>query len=167
VIDTRTDAVIAEIKTGKQPGGMVLDKYNKIWTLCDGGWAKTGAIARNPLLQQINPATRTIEKIFSLTADAKPSRLAINGTGDSLFFINNGVWKLGVNQTTLGDHPFLTTGNHLYYSLAVDPQTSELYLSDAIDYLQRGVIYRYSAQGAKIDSFKTGIIPGAYCFKKS
>lgn len=166
VIDTRTDAVVDEIKTGKQPGGLVLDKYNKIWTLCDGGWSKSGTTARIPMLQCINPGTRTLEKSFSLSADAKPSRLAINGTRDSLLFINDGIWKLGVNQTAIDDKPFLRVDNHLYYSLAIDPKTSELYLSDAIDYLQRGVIYRYSSQGAKIDSFKTGIIPGAFCFKQ-
>jgi hypothetical protein len=79
-------------------------------------------------------------------------------------FINSGIWKLGIKQNTMNQQPFLIVGNHLYYSLAVDPKTSEIYLSDAIDYLQRGVVYRYSAQGAKIDSFKTGIIPGAFCF---
>jgi hypothetical protein len=165
MIDTRTDTIVGEIKTGKQPGGLVIDKNKKIWTLCDGGWAKSGTTTRLPMLQCIDPTTRTIEKSFSLTADAKPSRLAINGNRDSLLFINNGIWKFGVDQTTMGNHPFLSVENHLYYSLAIDPQTSELYLSDAIDYLQRGIIYRYSAMGAKIDSFKTGIIPGAFCFK--
>ena len=165
VIDTRTDSIVDEIKTGKQPGGLVLDKYNKIWTLCDGGWSKNGTTSRIPMLQRIDPATRTIEKSFSLTADAKPSRLTINGRMDTLVFLNNGIWKLGVNQSILDDHPFLSTQNHLYYSLAIDPNTSELYLSDAIDYLQRGLIYRYSPLGAKIDSFKTGIIPGSFCFK--
>ncbi len=165
VIDTRSDLVVGEIKTGKQPGGLVLDKENKIWTLCDGGWAKTGTFSRTPMLQCIDPSTLTILKSYLLTADAKPSRLAINGTRDTLLFINNGIWKLGINQNTIGDQPFLNVGNHLYYSLAIDPKTSEVYLSDAIDYLQRGVVYRYSPLGAKIDSFKTGIIPGAFCFK--
>jgi DNA-binding beta-propeller fold protein YncE len=165
VIDTRIDAVVGEIKTGKQPGGLLLDKYNKIWTLCDGGWSRSGLTARMPMLQRIDPSSRSIEKTFTLSADSKPSRLAINGTRDTLLFINDGIWKIGVNQATLGDRPYLSTTNHLYYSLAVDPQSSELYISDAIDYMQRGVIYRYSPLGTKIDSFKTGIIPGAFCFK--
>jgi len=143
----------------------VLDKYNKIWTLCDGGWVKSGTTSRIPMLQRIDAATQTIEKSFLLTADAKPSRLAINGTGDSLLFINDGIWKIGVNQTSIGDHSFLSSANHLYYSLAIDPQSSEIYLSDAIDYQQRGVIYRCSPLGARIDSFKAGITPGAFCFK--
>jgi len=165
VIDTRTDAVVDEIKTGKQPRGLVLDKYNKIWTLSDGGWTKSGTNPGIPLLQRIDPVSRTVDKNYTLLADAKPSHLAINGTRDTLIFINKGVWKLGVNQQTMGDHPFLAGDSHLYYSLDIDPVTSELYLSDAIDYQQRGIIYRYSALGAKIDSFKTGIIPGSFCFK--
>jgi YVTN family beta-propeller protein len=165
VIDTRTDVVVGEIKTGKQPGGLVLDKYDKIWTLCDGGWSISGTSTRVPLLQRIDPVTRTVDRTFPLTADSKPSRLAINGTRDSILFLNDGIWKLGVDQGKLSDRPFIETGNHLYYSLAVDPQTSEIYLSDAIDYMQPGVIYRYSSPGARIDSFKTGIIPGAFCFK--
>ena len=165
VVDTKTDAIVNEIKTGRQPGGLFLDKYNKIWTLCDGGWSNTGKTIRTPMLQRIDPATRTIDKSFSLSSDAKLSRLTINGSRDSLLFINDGIRKFSVNQSTLDDRPFLSAQNHLFYSIAIDPQTSEIYLSDAIDYLQRGIIYRYSAQGAKIDSFKTGIIPGAFCFK--
>ena len=165
VIDTKTDQVVDSIKTGIQPGGLVMDKFNKIWVLCDGGWVKSGSGGRIPMLQRIDPSTRTIDESFSLTSDTNPSRLAINGTGDSILFINAGIWRFGVNQTSVGNQPFLVAGKHLFYSLAVDPQTSEIYLSDAIDYQQDGIIYRYSSLGAKIDSFKVGIIPGSFCFK--
>ena len=164
VIDTRTDQVINEITTGKQPGGLVLDKFNKIWTLCDGGWVRNGTGTRAPMLQRIDPVLQLVEKSFKLTSDGAPSRLAINGSGDSIMFINNGIWKLGVTQTSLDDHPFLNTGSHPYYSLGIDPRNSEIYISDAIDYQQQGIIYHYSSLGAKIDSFKTGIIPGSFCF---
>ena len=126
---------------------------------------KSASGGRIPMLQRIDPSTRKIDESFTLTSDANPSRLAINATGDSILFINAGIWKLGVNQTSVGDHPFLVAGKHLYYSLAVDPKTSEIYLSDAIDYQQDGIIYRYSSLGARIDSFKVGIIPGSFCFK--
>ena len=165
VIDTNTDAIIDSIKTGKQPGGLVLDKFNKIWTLCDGGWSKAGTSVRAPILQCINPLTRTIDLSFSFTSDAAPSRLVINGTGDSLLFINNGVWKFGVTEPKPVKQPFLKTGNHLWYGLGADPSSTDIYLGDAIDYQQRGVIYRYSAEGAVVDSFKAGIIPGSFCFK--
>jgi len=165
VVDTKLNQVIDSIKVGIQPAGLVLDKLNKLWVLCDGGWTKTGTATRTPMLQRINTSSKTIEKSFSLTSDASPSRLTINGAKDTLLFLSKGVWKHPIMQETLNLKPFIDTGNHLYYALGVDPQNSELYISDAIDYQQQGVIYRYSTVGAKLDSFKTGIIPGSFCFK--
>jgi YVTN family beta-propeller protein len=165
VIDTRTEKIVGEIKTGRQPSGLVVDKFHKIWTLCDGGFVRNGINAREPMLQRIDPLTLKIDRSFTLATDGAPSRLAINGAGDSLIYLNNGIWKMGINQETMDPQPFISSKNHTYYSLAIDPHTSELYLSDAIDYQQQGVIYRYSPIGLKVDSFKSGIIPGSFCFK--
>jgi len=38
VIDTETDTVCDEITVGIQPTSLVMDKYNKIWTVTDGGY---------------------------------------------------------------------------------------------------------------------------------
>jgi YVTN family beta-propeller protein len=164
VIDTKDDTVAGEIKVGTQPGGIVVDQQNKIWVLCDGGWGKTGT---NPihLLQKIDPGSRAIEMTFNLSADSKPARLAINGLQDTLLFISNGIWKMPVNSNKLPDSPFVSSKGNILYGLGIDPNSSEIYFSDAIDYSQRGIVCRYSALGARIDSFKTGIIPGAFCFK--
>jgi hypothetical protein len=165
VIDSKADTIVKEIKTGKQPGGIVLDKLNKIWVLSDGGWGKPGSLNRIPFLQKIDPVSGNIELSIELPADVKPTRLAINGTRDTLLFISKGIWQMPVNTDKLPESPFISSDNNLLYALGVDPVTSEIYFSDAIDYSQKGIVYRYSAQGARIDSFKTGIIPGAFCFK--
>jgi YVTN family beta-propeller protein len=165
VIDAKADTIIKEIKTGKQPGGIVLDKLNKIWVLSDGGWGKPGSSIRTPFLQKIDPVSKNIELSLELPSDISPTRLALNGTGDTLMFISKGLWKMPVNSDKLPDAPFIPSNNKLIYALGIDPGTSEIYFSDAIDYAQRGIVYRYSAQAAKIDSFKTGIIPGFFCFK--
>jgi DNA-binding beta-propeller fold protein YncE len=52
-----------------------------------------------------------------------------------------------------------------YYGLDVDPGTSEVYVSDALDHVQRGRVYRLNADGTPLDTFITGISPGAFCFK--
>ncbi len=166
VINTKTDSIIKEIKTGKQPGGIVKDKLNKIWVLSDGGWGKPGSIDRTPSLQRIDPATGHIELTLDLPADITPTRLSVNGTGDTLVFLSKGIWKMPIDSDVLPETPFISSNNQLFYALGIDPESSEIYFSDAIDYMQRGIIYRYSAKGAKIDSFKTGIIPGFFCFKR-
>jgi YVTN family beta-propeller protein len=165
VLDTKLNQVVDSIKVGIQPAGLALDKLNKLWVLCDGGWSKTGTSKRTPVLQRINTSSKIIEKSFSLSADATPSRLAINGTKDTLVYLSNGVWKQPILQESINNSPFINLGTHLFYTVGVDPQNSDLYIGDAIDYQQQGVIYRYSTFGAKLDSFKTGIIPGSFCFK--
>ncbi len=53
----------------------------------------------------------------------------------------------------------------MFYGLTVNPVNSEVYVADAIDYVQPGVILRYSPEGELLDEFKVGIIPGAFCWK--
>ena len=72
---------------------------------------------------------------------------------------------MSISDTSLPSTPFINGNGKLFYSLAVDPNRNEIYVSDAIDYLQRGSIYRYSAAGNLIDQFKAGIIPGGFCFQ--
>jgi len=46
-----------------------------------------------------------------------------------------------------------------------NPETGEVYVADAIDYQQAGMISRYTALGEFVDSFYAGIIPGSFCWK--
>ena len=41
-----------------------------------------------------------------------------------------------------------------------------LYLADAIDYQQEGIVYRYSATGKCLVSFYVGVIPTEFCWSK-
>ena len=73
-----------------------------------------------------------------------------------------------VNATALPDIPFISasdqSGTRIFYSLAINPVNSEVYAGDAIDYMQNGTIYRFSAQAVPIDTIPAGIIPGYICF---
>ena len=41
----------------------------------------------------------------------------------------------------------------------------DVYVADAIDYVQNCVVLRYSAEGELLDTFTVGIIPGAFCWR--
>lgn len=164
-IDTETDSVVDELKVGIQPASLVMDKYNKLWTVTDGGYEGSPYGYEAPALYCIDAATFTIEKLFQMKLDDTPSELQINGSGDKLYWINKDIWCMDVTANRIPIRPFLEYRDTKYYGLTVNPVNGDVYVADAIDYQQQGIVYRYSASGEMIDEFYVGIIPGAFCWK--
>jgi DNA-binding beta-propeller fold protein YncE len=166
VIDIETDQVVDSIETGLQPVSIGLDINEKLWVLTDGGYQGNPLGYEAPTLCRYDAVSKQKEVSFSFALDDNPLDIQFNGTGDTLYFINNHVWKLPVDGAEFPLEPFISKQNRLFSALGVDPATSEVYVSNAIDYLQPGLVYRYSPQGQPIDTFKVGIVPGAFCFKE-
>ena len=170
VLDSNTDSVIDSITVRIQPRSMVLDANGKLWVLTDGGYEGNSYGYEEPSLCRIDAETRRVEQTFLFTKGDAPTDLAINGTRDTIYYINKHIWRMGVSERQIPAEPFIpvgrgTTKERLLYGLDVEPVTSELYVLDAIDYVQRGVMYRYSPKGVALDSSKVGVIPGAFCFR--
>jgi DNA-binding beta-propeller fold protein YncE len=164
VLDVDRNRIIAEISTGEQPCGIVLDRFNKIWVLCQ---SRPGSISTNSaLLQRIDPLTLLIERSFSFPLDAKPVKLTLDAKGDNLFYLlGNDIRKMAVTSDRLPDKAFISLKSKLLYGLGIDPVNGNIYVSDALDYQQPGIITRFTESGNPIDTFKAGIIPGRFCFK--
>lgn len=168
IIDTETDRVVDSIEVLKQPNSMVLDRYNSLWVLTDGGFQDSPYGYETPGLLRIRADSRESEVIHRFQAGEMPSELKINGTGDTLFFINNNIYNYVVDGPSepglLVKSPYSGSGTGGYYALEVDPVTSHLFVADAIDHQQRGNIYRFEGTGEPVDTFSAGITPGAFCF---
>lgn len=164
-IDTTTDKVVAELEVGIQPTSLVLDCYGKLWTITDGGYEDSPYGYEAPSLYCIDAETFTIEKQFRFAKGDAPSEVQLNGRGDKLYWINNDVWAMDVTADRIPVKPFIPYSDTLYYGLTIDPRSGEVYVADAIDYVQAGKIYRYSEQGERLDEFYVGITPGAFCWK--
>jgi DNA-binding beta-propeller fold protein YncE len=161
VIDDASDKVVDSITVLKQPSSMLMDKFNKIWVICDGGYEGSDYGNDHAGLVRIDAETRTVERAFIFESDDWPSELHINGTGDTLYFINKDCWRMSVLDSSLPRNAFFKASeSNLFYSLGVDPETSEVYLSDAIDHVQNGVVYRISPSGMARDTIQAGVIPG-------
>lgn len=167
-IDILTDKLVDSIEVIKQPNSMVIDKYNKLWVLSDGGFAGSYYGQETPGLTCINPETFEIEKVITFEKNDNPTDLCINGTKDTLFYINKHVYFMPVEQNIcqIFTESQASTNMGGFYSLSVDSVNSDVYLGDAKSFTQNGEIYRYKSDKTPIDTFVVGIIPGDFCFKK-
>lgn len=168
-IDSNTDQLVDSLEVPAQPNSMVIDKNNKLWVLTDGGFEGSPYAHERPTLVKIDLASREIEKQFRFQLEENPQELCINGTKDSLYFINRHVYRMAVEESVFPEIPFIESDFEGvyggFYGLAIHPENSEIYIADALDFQQNGIIYRYSSSGDLIDSFKAGVIPGSFCFK--
>ncbi len=164
-IDTTTDTVVEELAVGIQPNSLKLDSNNKLWTITDGGYENSPYGVEAPALYCIDAETFTIEKVFQFEMGDEPSEVQLNGTGDKIYWINKGVWEMDIYSTMLPVRPLVPYNGTIYYGLSIDPRTNEIYIADAVDNVQPGMVCRYSKEGALINQFYVGVIPGAFCWK--
>lgn len=161
VIDPSLDEVIDSVIVGIEPVSLVIDKNNDMWVLCSGGYMNE----ENPSLWRINTTDLSVEKTYTFeNVMASPDNLCINNDGDMLYYLNKGVYIMSIDDNTLPSTPLITQDNKNFYALGIDPQDTNIYVSDALDYSHNGIVYRYTSSGTLIEAFETGIIPGDFCF---
>lgn len=160
VIDPATDAVLDTIRVSRGANSIVEDANGKLWVACTGG---SGA---PPALYRIDPHTTQVEASFPFDGSSNsPWRLNITGGKDTLYFLNGGAYSMAITDSSLPTSALVASDGRNLYGLGVDPVDGTLYLSDAIDYVQRGVVYRYRPDGSLLNTFHAGTIPGSFCFR--
>ena len=174
VIDSRRDEVEAEITLpSPQPKSMVMDAQGKLWVITDGGYS-TGddSFGDNvPHLYRIDAETLAIEQDQTLDTDEANVQLATDPTGTVLYLINNDIYRMDVTASHVPVRPFIEAERdangrrHYLYGIGVNPHNGDIYVGDAVDYRQSGVVYRYSADGTLLDKFRVGITPNNFAFK--
>lgn len=163
VVDTDADAVIGEIKVRNQPRQMVADGNEKLWVLTDGGAG--GGKPDIPALYRIDGLTAGIEKEFLFRLGDNPKGLAVDGGRETVYYLNDDLWRMSADAEELPQKPFVESANTIYYALGVNPRTDDVYLGDAIDYQQQGIVYRISSEAERLDTLRVGVTPTAFCFK--
>jgi hypothetical protein len=161
-IDASTDQIIDSLALPAGPVEIQVDATNKLWVLCSGNRAKEIPAA----LVRIHPQTLTIEQSFDfpILAETQAGCLRIDESGTMLYYLNGGLFRLPIDAEQLEKEPLVPANGRLFYTLGYDPVRQQLYISDVVDYVQKGWVFRYTTEGAKLDSFQVGVIPTEFVF---
>lgn len=181
VVDLNNDVKVADITVGKEPNTMVVDKNGHVWVLCEGrSWddeydEEGVPYGENPTLWEIDPMLKTAICRYEFKGPYEDddeikgvaSALKVNPAGDQFYLIyNNEVRRFDLATMSLSETFRITPdATGLFYNMAVEPKTGDLYISDAKNYVMEGTVYRYSNDGVLLASFQAGIIPSAMLFK--
>ena len=102
--------------------------------------------------------------IFS-TKQESPSFLQIDGAGETLYFLDGGVRQMKITDSELPATAFIPESGHSFYKLGINPANSDVFVTDAVDYQQKGYVLYYKKDGTFVSSQIADIIPGSMCFK--
>ncbi len=161
LLNPNSDTVEDSLEVGPGASDLGLDAENKLWVLCQGDF-QTSAPGS---LFRVDPITRQVIQKIGFPAGYSASQLGFTPDRDSLFFLAQGdLAALSITASALPSAPFRAASGSVFYALGVDPVTGEIYVGDAVDFVQRGQVFRLSPGGTAIDTFSSGIIPGFFMF---
>lgn len=161
VINIQTNEVIHQIETAFNPNSLTIDADGNLRVLCAGinDWLEPANNTPGALYSIDRTDFSVLDVIdFNETTD-HPSSLTINGSGSKLYYLLNGsVYQIGIAETEVNSTAFIS-GN--YYGLGFHSTASTIVVCDAMDYQQNGEVKTYTEDGAELDTYNVGVIPGS------
>jgi len=170
VIDLTTFEEIKKIETNIiNLHRMELDRYGNIWVSSRGDYKTVGSKTF-----VIDSKTDQVTDVLHLLPNSNMTRC-----GDSLYVYStewswitekNTITYAIVNTQTkkIVSRNFITDGTEkmitIPYGVAVNPETKEIFTTDAKDYVTPGILYCLSPEGQKKWSVTTGDIPAHIVF---
>ncbi len=161
-VDPATDAVTDTVKLRVEVQQVVRDAEDQLWALGNGGIDDSVV----PALYRIDPEAGKVTQTLSFSSkDESPGNLTLNGSRDTLYYTNQGIYRMPIQRTQLPQTPVVEAQNRSFYGLSIDPEQGDIYASDALDFVQNGEVYRFEqADGQLIHQFEGGIIPRDFVF---
>lgn len=168
VINTITDMATHTIQVGKRPTGIVTDGNGNVWVMCSGkgfnNWPGAGDSEGH--LMRINSSTYVVDKDIAFPGTVlHPEHLTANKDKTILYFLySGGIYQMNIALLNYEYSVLVETGN--FYNLGFDPVDNVIFATDALDFQQNGLTYRFNTEnGAMMNSFGVGVGPGNFFFR--
>ncbi len=168
VIDLESFQVVNTIDVAINLHQMEKDSKGNLYVISRGDYYGEGSD-----IYVIDPTTETVTGNLGISANQM-------WMDDNLLYIISSEWSYTAGNNEVGyriydtaqgkmiSDKFITDGTEadirLPYGIAVNPETKEIYVSDATDYVTPGYLYCFTSEGKKQWSVRTGDIPAHFAF---
>jgi YVTN family beta-propeller protein len=161
VINPVTNKVVNTLEVQSSPGEFVVDSQNKLWVICGGNYE-----GNDGALVQLDPVEEAVVKTVPLPINV-PAKMATDATKSFLYYYKGkSVYKISIAATAAPADAWLTVNAATnLYSIGIDDEAGLIYLSDSKNFSGNGTAYRYTLDGAFVDTFGVGRGPNGFVFK--
>ncbi len=136
---------------------LVVDKSNKVWVIDPKGLLCIDPISENVIktipLGDISITSYAVR----LETDATRSKLYFNGSKNNTDYI----FEVAIDATampTAGLFELKKEEVNTLYNIGISSE-GFVYICDALDYSQRGLLHKFNTKGELINSYRVGVIP--------
>jgi hypothetical protein len=138
-----------------------LDKEGMLWVAAAGDSERDEEAA----LFKIDPNTLAVLSSVPLpNTTGLSARLIANNTGDTLWLLHQDVYRILPSSEPNPSVMINGTGK-AFYGIGLDPHNSDLYVSDAVDFVSKGELLIFDAQMKAKHQADLGFIPSAFLFE--
>ncbi len=160
VLDPQLSQITKSIPLSSMPQDIIMDGSNKIWLLLGGNKEEKAALVC------LNNDYEQEKQMDFASLEDKPRKLCYDAEKKLFYYLNkNSVFRVEAEASALPTKPLIQNIGRLIYGMALAPNGETLYLTDAIDYLQKGKIFFMNAgTGQQQAVYETGVIPNEIFF---
>lgn len=162
LINAHSEEIIHTLSISGNPSAILEDNNKFLWVLGSGDYLGTDS----PTLSKLEIKDQKLEIVFSEDIEGETAyfpRICFNPNQNEVYLaIDDSIYKQACDKDIFDMSLLFQTEAINIYGLDFEPTRNEILISDAIDYVQRGIIFRYDIDGTKLSSFKAGIIPSGF-----
>jgi DNA-binding beta-propeller fold protein YncE len=162
VLNPQTHQIRTVLRVGRGAKSVVVQENGTAWVLTAGAAAGQSGAAQ---LFRIEAPWQAVELVQTFSAQNRIRQLALSNDQKTLFYVQDQdliAYEIATQRTSVLVEKLPAS---LVYNLAHDPKNPHIYLADALDYVQEGIVWQYhSRTGQLLGQYSVGVIPNDFCF---
>lgn len=156
LLNTATDTWDRKFNFGNGLLDMIADDLGNLYLLVVPEETEAASIVK------FNTYTKVVEETYTFPIDVRPQNIRI--WNNQLYYMANDIFKIDLNEASLPGNLMIHADDRLFYNMEINPENGDIYVTDAVDYVQNGWVYVYNDEGVEKDRFEVNSIPGGIYF---